>query len=60
MFKSGQAHGNTSQAAKGQIWQGTFAKSGKFPTVILEGEGNKPTFRGMTREGYDSRSHFIL
>lgn len=60
MFKSGQAHGNTSQAAKGQIWQGTFAKSGKFPTVILEGEGNKPTFRGMTREGHDSRSHFIL
>lgn len=60
MFKGGQAHGNTSQAAKGQIWQGTFAKSGKFPTVILEGEGNKPTFRGMTREGHDSRSHFIL
>ena len=36
--KIGSAHGNTSQAAKSQIWSGTTAGSRRFPKVILEGQ----------------------
>ena len=58
--KHGQAHGNTSQAAKGQIWNGTFAFSRRFPGGILEGQAPNKIFRGMTAEGKDSRSNFVL
>ena len=37
LTKSGAAHGNTSQAAKGEIWGGTFAQSNRFPPYIIEG-----------------------
>ena len=36
--KYGAAHGNTSQAAKGQLWGHTTAGSGRFPSVVLEGQ----------------------
>lgn len=60
LSKQGAAHGNTSQAAKGQIWGGTFAYSGKFPRGILEGQAPTKIFRGMTEAGEDSRTNFIL
>ena len=60
LSKQGAAHGNTSQAAKGQIWGGTFAYSGKFPGGVLEGQAPTKIFRGMTEAGKDSRTNFIL
>ena len=61
LSKDGSAHGNTSQAAKGQIWQGTTAASNKFPRVILEGDMPVQTYRGFnSTTGLDSRSSFHL
>lgn len=61
LSKGGQAHGNTSQAAKGQIWGGTFAKSGKFPNVVLEGNFKNNVYRGFDPlTGSDSRTNFVL
>lgn len=60
LSKHGAAHGNTSQAAKGQIWNGTFAFSGKFPRGVIEGEAPRQVYRGMTSEGVDSRSNFVM
>ena len=60
LTKSGSAHGNTSQAAKGEIWGGTFAKSNRFPTYIIEGEGPIEVFRGFNpTTGTDSRTNFV-
>lgn len=59
--KRGQAHGNTSQAAKGQIWGGTFAQSNKFPNAILEGNLKNKVHRGFDpATGTDSRTNFVL
>lgn len=60
LTKSGAAHGNTSQAAKGEIWDGTFAQSRRFPTYIIEGEGLTEVFRGFNpTTGTDSRTNFV-
>ena len=59
--KRGSAHGNTSQAAKGHLWQGTVATSHKFPTTILEGDMPVQTYRGFDpATGLDSRTSFHL
>ena len=61
LSKRGQAHGNTSQAAKGRIWEGTFAQSNKFPSVILEGNLKNKVHRGFDpATGVDSRTNFVL
>lgn len=61
LTKFGQAHGNTSQAAYGKVWNGTFAYSGQFPRVRLEGETYNKAYRGFDpNTGYDSRTNFIL
>lgn len=61
LTKTGQAHGNTSQAAKGQIWGGTFAASHRFPGGILEGNMQSQVYRGFNPKTMaDSRSHFVL
>ena len=60
LAKQGSAHGNTSQAAKGEIWGGTFAASRKFPSYIIEGEGPTKVFRGFNPvTGVDSRTNFV-
>lgn len=60
LTKMGAAHGNTSQAAKGQIWDGTFAYSKVFPAYIIEGEGPTEVFRGFNpATGTDSRTNFV-
>lgn len=60
LSKRGAAHGNTSQAAKGEIWQGTFANSGLFPKYVIEGEGPSQVFRGFNpATGADSRTNFV-
>lgn len=59
--KRGSAHGNTSQAAKGHLWQGTIADSRKFPTIVLEGDMPIQTYRGFNpATGLDSRTRFHL
>lgn len=59
--KSGSAHGNTSQAAKGHLWQGTIANSTKFPITVLEGDMPIQTYRGFNpATGLDSRTRFHL
>lgn len=59
--KRGSAHGNTSQAAKGHLWQGTTADSRKFPTTVLEGDMPIQTYRGFNpATGLDSRTSFHL
>lgn len=59
--KIGSAHGNTSQAAKGHLWQGTTADSGRFPITILEGDMPIQTYRGFNpATGLDSRTSFHL
>ncbi len=59
--KRGSAHGNTSQAAKGHLWQSTVATSNKFPTTILEGDMPVQTYRGFDpATGLDSRTSFHL
>lgn len=50
--KSGSAHGNTSQASKGQIWQDGTSNSNMFPTVILEGEAARQVPMGITRTDF--------
>lgn len=59
--KRGSAHGNTSQAAKGHLWQGTTANSRKFPITVLEGDMPIQTYRGFNpATGLDSRTSFHL
>lgn len=59
--KRGSAHGNTSQAAKGYLWQGTVANSNKFPPTVLEGDMPVQAYRGFNpATGVDSRSSFHL
>lgn len=59
--KRGSAHGNTSQAAKGHLWQGTTANSKKFPITVLEGDMSIQTYRGFNpATGLDSRTSFHL
>lgn len=61
LTKFGQAHGNTSQAAYGKVWNGTFAYSGQFPRVRLEGEAYNKIYRGFNpNTGSDSRTNFVL
>ena len=61
LTKFGQAHGDTSQAAYGKVWNGTFAYSGQFPRVRLEGEAYNKVHRGFDpNTGYDSRTNFVL
>ena len=61
LSKRGSAHGNTSQAAKGHLWQGTKAGSGRFPITILEGDMPIQTYRGFDpATGLDSRTSFHL
>ena len=58
--KRGSAHGNTSQAAKGQIWRGTYSRSRLFPGYVIEGEGPIEAFRGFDpKTGADSRTNFV-
>lgn len=57
--KTGSAHGNKIQAAKGKIWGKTSAGY-KFPDYILEGEATPYIYRGFNPEtGTDSRSTFF-
>lgn len=59
--KNGSAHGNTSQAAKGHLWQSTTSGSNRFPQVILEGDMPVQTYRGFNpTTGIDSRTSFHL
>lgn len=59
--KNGSAHGNTSQAAKGHLWQSTVSRSNRFPQVILEGDMPVQTYRGFNpTTGLDSRTSFHL
>lgn len=50
--KSGSAHGNTSQASKGQVWSGGISNSSMFPTVILEGQAARQVPMGITRTNF--------
>ena len=50
--KSGSAHGNTSQASKGQVWSSSTSKSSMFPTVILEGQAAGQVPMGITRTNF--------
>ena len=50
--KSGSAHGNTTQASKGQVWQGGISNSSMFPTVILEGQAARQVPMGITRSRF--------
>lgn len=50
--KSGSAHGNTSQASKGQIWQDGTSNSNIFPTIILEGDAARQVPMGITRTDF--------
>ena len=50
--KSGSAHGNTSQASKGQVWSGNISNSSMFPTVILEGQAARQVPMGITRTNF--------
>lgn len=50
--KTGSAHGNTSQASKGQIWQNGISNSSMFPTVILEGQAARQVPMGITRTDF--------
>lgn len=47
--KSGSAHGNTSQASKGQVWSSGTSKSSMFPTIILEGQAARQVPMGINR-----------
>ena len=50
--KSGSAHGNTSQASKGQLWSYGISNSSMFPTVILEGQAARQVPMGITRSKF--------
>lgn len=54
--KSGSAHGNRTQAAKGQIWKGGLSNSSMFPTVVIEGEAAQQVPIGFK----GSRTNFKL
>ena len=61
LTKFGQAHGDASQAAYGKVWESTFAYSGQFPRVRLEGEAYNKVHRGFNpNTGFDSRTNFVL
>lgn len=47
--KTGSAHGNTSQASKGIVWQGTTSGSNLFPEGIIEGQAPLTIPYGQTR-----------
>ena len=59
-IKNGSAHGNTSQASKGQIWEGTVSSSPLFKRGVLEGQAPVEVYQGRNILGGDSRSRFIL
>lgn len=59
-IKNSSAHGNTSQASKGQIWEGTVSRSPLFKQGILEGQAPVEVYQGKTINGSDSRSRFVL
>ena len=50
--KSGSAHGNRTQAAKGQIWKGGLSNSSMFPTIVIEGEAAQQVPMGLTRTNF--------
>lgn len=50
--KSGSAHGNTSQASKGQVWQGGLSNSSMFPTIVIEGEAAQQVPMGLSRTNF--------
>lgn len=50
--KNGQAHGNTSQAAKGHLWEGTTSQSRMFPEGIIEGEAPLTVPYGLDRSNF--------
>ena len=58
LTKVGSAHGNRSQAAKGQIWSGNFANNDKFPNGVLEGDYVNFIDQGLSKTGGDSRTSF--
>lgn len=61
IVKFGSAHGDTSQAAYGKVWEGTTAQSRQFPQVRLEGEAPNQMYRGFNPvTGTDSRTNFVL
>jgi len=50
--KNGQAHGNTSQAAKGKLWGGTTSGSNLFPEGIIEGQAPSMINYGLDRTNF--------
>lgn len=61
LSKMGSAHGDTSQASYGKVWNGTTAQSRQFPQVRLEGEAPNQMYRGFDPvTGADSRTNFVL
>lgn len=53
IHKAGSAHGNTSQASKGTVWQGTTAgNSTLFPRGIIEGQAPMTINYGKTRTNF--------
>ena len=50
--KNGQAHGNTSQAAKGKLWGGTTSGSNLFPEGIIEGQAPSMINYGIDRTNF--------
>lgn len=59
-IKNGSAHGNTSQASKGQIWEHSVSSSPLFKRGILEGQAPVKVYQGKNINGGDSRKRFIL
>lgn len=54
IYKTGSAHGNTSQASKGGVWKGGVAGNSElFPQGIIEGQAPSVIPYGRTR------SHFV-
>lgn len=58
--KNGSPHGNTSQASKGKIWEGTISDSPLFKRGVLEGQAPVEVYQGKSIKGGDSRTNFIL
>jgi hypothetical protein len=50
--KNGQAHGNTSQAAKGKLWGGTTSGSRLFPEGVIEGQAPSMINYGIDRTNF--------
>lgn len=59
-IKNSSADGNTSQASKGQIWEGTVSSSPLFKRGVLEGQAPVEVYQGRNILGGDSKSKFIL